>query len=201
MVSKTYKKTNKINSKHNKTKKINKNKKYIYNQSDFNSKNGFLTSVWGPLLWQYLHIMSFNYPVKPSISDKKHYKNFIINLKYVLPCKYCRDNLKNNFKKLPLLSKHMKNRFTFSKYIYELHELINKMLCKKSSLSYEDVRERYQHLRANCVLPKSFKNTTKKEKGCNKPLYGTKSKCIIKIVPSTNKTQTFEMDKNCIKEK
>ena len=33
-----------------------------------------LTSVWGPSLWQYLHTMSFNYPVKPTKEDKKNYK-------------------------------------------------------------------------------------------------------------------------------
>ena len=42
----------------------------------------------------------------------------------------------------------MKNRFTFSKYIYDLHEIVNKMLKKKSNLSYCDVRERYEHFRA-----------------------------------------------------
>ena len=28
--------------------------------------------------------------------DKKNYKNFMLNLQHVLPCKYCRMNLKNN---------------------------------------------------------------------------------------------------------
>ena len=34
----------------------------------------------------------------------------------------------------------MKSRETFSKYIYDLHELVNKMLNKKSNLSYCDVK-------------------------------------------------------------
>ena len=99
----------------------------------------------------------------------------------------------------------MQNRESFSKYIYNLHEIINKMLKKKSGLSYSDVRERYEHFRARCTEEnlKIFKfkkmQTKKKEKGCTEPLYGKKSKCIIKIVPQSTKQNTFQMDKKCIK--
>ena len=94
----------------------------------------------------------------------------------------------------------MKNRNTFSKYIYDLHELINKMLKKKSNLSYEDVRERYEHFRARCNKGKvirTIKTTKKSEKGCVDPLYGVKSKCILHIVPQQTKCETFQMNKKC----
>ena len=52
---------------------------------------------------------------------------------------------------MPLTMKHMKNRNTFSRYIYRLHRLINKMLGKQSGLTYEAVRERYEHFRARCT--------------------------------------------------
>jgi hypothetical protein len=106
----------------------------------------------------------------------------------------------------------MKNRLSFSKYIYDLHELVNKMLNKKSNLKFCDVQERYEHFRARCTeeTPKIFnyvninksknKNKSKKEgKGCTEPLYGKKSKCIIKIVPQDEKGDTFQMDKKCVK--
>merc|ERR1711959_670280 len=112
-----------------KRKKSKKNKtKKVYDKDDFESGDGMLTSVWGPSLWHYLHTMSFNYPVNPTKKDKKCYRKFIYNLKSVLPCKYCRMNLCKNLKTLPLKEKDMKNRNTFSKWVYELHELINKML-------------------------------------------------------------------------
>ena len=47
--------------------------------------------------------------------------------------------------------KTMKNRLTLSKWMYELHEEINKMLGKKSNLSYNDVRVRYEMFRARCL--------------------------------------------------
>jgi hypothetical protein len=44
---------------------------------------------------------------------------------------------------------------------------------------------------------KTLKN--KKEKGCTKPMYGKKSKCILKIVPQEEKVSSFQIDKKCIK--
>lgn len=184
----------------------NKTNKRVFHKKDFSSGDGFLTSVWGPAQWHFLHTMSFNYPVNPSPEDKKHYRDYVLNLRYVLPCKYCRINLTNNLKKKPLQMCHMANRDTFSRYIYELHETVNKMLNKKSHLSYCDVRERYEHFRSRCTeeTPKVFKfkktqTMRKKEKGCTEPLYGKKSKCVINIVPQEDKTATFNIDKKCIK--
>lgn len=192
-----------------KYKKRNNLSQSVFKGKDFSSNDGMLTSIWGPGLWHFLHTMSFNYPVKPRPIDKKKYKSFIINLKYTLPCKYCRINLVKNLKHLPLLDKHMKNRYTFSKYVYELHEHINTMLNKTSNLSYDDVRERYEHFRARCTekqfkekvfnYRKTIKNKSKKEKGCVEPLYGIKSKCILKIVPQKSKQKTFTMNKTCKK--
>ena len=183
----------------------NKTKKRVFTKKDYNSGDGFLTSVWGPAMWHYLHTMSFNYPVNPTPEEKKHYRDFIINLQYVLPCKYCRMNLTNNFKKKPLQMCDMASRDTFSRYIYELHETINKMLGKKSHLTYCQVRDRYENFRSRCTEEKgkvfTFKKTTrrKREKGCTEPLYGKKSKCIINIVPQEDNSATFKMDKKCIK--
>jgi hypothetical protein len=188
--------------------KKNKTRKKIYSKKDFKSKDGMLTSVWGPSLWHYLHTMSFNYPVNPTNVQKKYYKQFIMSLKYVLPCKYCRMNLRKNLKAVPMTDTVLKNRDNFSKWMYDLHEHINTMLKKKSGLSYEDVRERYEHFRARCsetsvdkIVEELKKIKNKKEKGCETPLYGHKAKCVIKIVPKENKEETFQMDKACIKKR
>jgi len=185
----------------------NKSKKHrIFKKGDFYSGDGFLTSIWGPPMWHFLHTMSFNYPINPTQEDKNNYRDFVLSLQHVLPCKYCRQNLKTNFKSLPLTMSEMKDRDSFSRYIYELHELVNRMLKKKSNLTYCDVRERYEHFRARCteekpVIFKYRKQTrkNKKEKGCTEPLYGKKSKCIIKIVPQETKEQTMQIDEKCIK--
>ncbi len=177
-----------------------------FTKKHYNSGDGMLTAVWGPSLWHYLHMTSFNYPVKPTSQDKKHYKDLILNMQYTLPCKYCRINLRNNFKSCPLRNSDMKNRESFSRYVYQLHETVNKMLGKNSGLTYCDVRERYEHFRARCTKKSAkkiykFKKTRKrsKESGCTEPLYGKKAKCIIKIVPQGTGGKSFQMDSACKK--
>jgi len=201
-----------------KTRKKRKTKKNkTYKKGDFKSGDGMLTSTWGPALWHTLHCISFNYPVKPTAQDKKHYRKMIMNLKFVLPCRYCRINFKKNLKSLPLRDKDMRSRNAFSRWMFKMHEHINKMLGKKSGLKYNQIRERYEHFRARCTIDVEAGDTTKiikivpryktrknkfkkeKEKGCVKPLYGKSSKCIIKIVPKDRKVKTFQIDKKCIK--
>lgn len=170
-----------------------------FTSEDYNNNNGMLTSIWGPSLWHVLHCISFNYPTCPTEDDKIRYANFLYSLKDVLPCKYCRINLPNNMKKTKFSKKVLKNRKTFSRWVYKLHEEVNKMLGKKSNLSYNNIRERYEHFRARCNPKKE--EVRKKEKGCVNPIYGVKSKCLLSIVPQSNKRQTFTMDSKCKKKR
>ena len=195
---------------HTRKHKIKTKRRYkpnVYTKKDYQSGDGMLTNVWGPSMWHYLHTMSFNYPVHPTKEQKKHYKVFMKQLIHVLPCKYCRINLKTNYKNLPLRDCDMKSRHTFSKYVYRLHELVNKMLKKSSGLSYCQVRDRYENFRARCTQKKPIlftlqkKNKSMKEKGCTEPLHGKKAKCIIKIVPQDTKCKTFQMNKQCEKKR
>jgi hypothetical protein len=174
------------------------NKKYIFSEEDYKSGDGMLTSVWGPPLWHALHTISFNYPIKPTTEQKKYYFDFYNNLQNILPCRYCRENLTKNLKELPLTMEVFKNRESLSRYVYNLHELINKMLGKDSGLSYEDVRDRYEHFRSRCIASKP---TSTIEKGCTEPLYGVKSKCVLNIVPKDGRTKSFNMDPKCVLKK
>ena len=162
-----------------------------FTKKHFNDSNGMLTTIWGPPLWHFLHTMSFNYPVNPTCEQKKQYKDFICGLTHVLPCKTCRDNLKKNLRKYPI-TPYLKNRQTFSKYIYNLHEILNRYLKKKSGLTYNAVRNRYEHFRARC-------NSTKKTHvGCAKASRSKKTKSVINIVPNS-KCKTLKIDRRCFK--
>lgn len=167
-----------------------------FQEEHFNSHDGMLTSIWGPPLWHSLHTISFNYPVNPTDEDKDNYKQFIMSLQNVLPCRYCRQNLQENLKKNhKLKKKHLKNRETFSRWMYDLHELINTQHNKVSGLSYEDVRSLYENFRARCV-PKTIKENPS---GCTDSLYGLKGKCVLKIIPKNKKeTPSFSIDNKCI---
>lgn len=178
----------------------------LFTQKDYDSNSGMLTDIWGACQWHVLHTMSFNYPTKPSSDQKRWYRAHVDNLVNVLPCGKCRKNLVANFRKLPLLQKHMESRATFSRYIYDLHELVNAMLHKPSGLSYEQVRDRYEQFRSRCTLtpnekqaPTPVHDPKKPESGCTEPLIGEKQKCVLNIVPKTKKCSTFKIDRACVR--
>lgn len=153
-----------------------------------NSNNGMSTYIWGPSFWHVLHTISFNYPINPTEKHKKDYFKYIKSLENILPCKYCRDNIKKNFKEdLPLTINVFKNRNTFSKYIYDLHELINKNLNKKSNLSFKQVKDRYESFRAQIIDP-----------SCCIEIKNPKYKCILNIVPKDEDIPSFNTNVKCI---
>ena len=168
----------------------------IFTKEDYNSPDGILTSIWGPLVWHFLHIISFNYPVKPTKQEKKHYKDYLLSLGNVLPCKYCRINFKRNLEMCGFSDSVFKNRDSFSKFIYKFHNCVNKMLSKPKFQNYSFIRDRYEVFRARCIndTPLIPKNS---EKGCLTPLYGLQSKSIISIVPKSSRKEGFRMDPRC----
>lgn len=169
--------------------------KYTFKERDYNSNDGMMTSVWGPAMWHTLHTISFNYPVKPSKEHKEYYYNYFKSLKNILPCKYCRINYKKNLKESGFKKTVFKNRDSLSRWVFKLHESVNKNLNKKSGLTYREVRERYEHFRSRCVSKP--KKEVKKEKGCVEPLYGVKSKCVLNVIPKNNKQKSFSIDPKC----
>lgn len=173
-----------------KTRKKNKVSKKRFTRRQYNSKEGMLTSIWGPSLWHFLHVISFNYPIHPTNNDKIRYYKFMKQLQYILPCKYCRENYKKNMVDCNFSKSVFHSRESFSRYVYLLHEHINKMLGKESNLSYNDVRDRYEHFRSRCN-----NNKINIEKGCIDPLHGIKPKCILHVMDSKRKYPSFKIDK------
>ena len=187
-------KDTKSTKKNKKPNKKSKKSKYVFTQEDYNSDNGMMTYIWGPSLWHSLHTMSFNYPVKPTDKQKKEYLEFFKSLKNVLPCKYCRQNYIENIKVIKLNKSTMKNRNTLSRWLYNLHNHINKQLGKNINITYEEVRDRYESFRSRCSLTdkKTTSSKKSKEKGCLEPISGIKTKCILKIVPKDKKCDTIQ---------
>jgi hypothetical protein len=155
-----------------------------------------LTTVWGPLIWTFLHIISFNYPVRPTRDDKNNYYNFMYYLGKVLPCRHCRDNYLKNLKATGYGKHVFESRATLSKYIYKLHCCVNKMLGKETNIKYSEARDMFELFRARCL--DDVPSIPRKELGCTRPMSGkTKTKCSIRIVPAAMPCHTLHVDKRC----
>jgi len=140
---------------------------------DFNSPDGMISSTWGPAIWHFLHTVSFNYPVSPTQKQKKEYTQLILTVGKTLPCKYCRDNFTQNIHDVPITAYALQNRNTFSRWVYRFHNHINKMLGKPVTVSYNEVRDKYNRFRANCSSKKG------KKKECSSSKYTQKCTIIM----------------------
>ncbi|NIO44363.1 MAG: hypothetical protein GTN36_02305, partial [Candidatus Aenigmarchaeota archaeon] len=130
------------------------------------ANNGLITKIWGPPAWEFLHCITFGYPLEPTEEQKKKYKQFFINIGDVLPCKYCRESYKNFIStgNSVLSDEVMKDRESFTRWFYNVHERVNEKLDVDYGVTYEDIVNKYESYRAKCS------KTKKKEKGCITPL-------------------------------
>ena len=109
-----------------------------------------------------------------------------------------------NMKSAGFNDKCMESRDSFSKFLYRLHNCVNKMLGKNIKISYEEVRDNYENFRSRCSEKEAveyIKKKEEKEKGCVGSLYGKKAKCVINIVPKSSRKNTFNINKKCFAQK
>lgn len=130
-----------------------------------NANNGLVTKIWGPPAWTFLHSVTFGYPVEPTEEHKEKYKQFFELAGEVLPCKYCRESYKEFLQSgcTKFDDAKLENRESLTRWMYDIHESVNKKLGIEYGISYEDTVKRYESYRAKCS--KSIK-----EKGCIMPL-------------------------------
>lgn len=168
-----------------------------FTENMFDSNDGMLTSVWGPAMWHVLHTISFNYPVHPTSEHKIQYLHFVRSIGDVLPCIHCRNNFRKNLEDVRFGKSCFKDRKHFSRFVFDLHNQVNRMLGKPEESSFRKVRERYEHFRSRCVGDIQTSAPIAHEDGCIEPMYGKKSRCLIRIVPKSSKHKTFAVDKGC----
>ena len=117
----------------------------IIDNNNINNKgNGLLPLIWGPHLWKILHCMTFAYPINPTREDKENYKNFFIYLQYTIPCKSCGKSYGEFIKNGPLelTEEVLKNRETLTRWMYDLHNAINKKLGTNYCVSFEENKKK-----------------------------------------------------------
>jgi len=87
-------------------------------------------NIWGPHLWQALHMISIGYPNEPTDEQKQHYKTFFENFYQVIPCTICSNNYKKNLRELPITEDTIKNRQNLANWLINIHNIVNKELGK-----------------------------------------------------------------------
>lgn len=117
------------------------------------TNNGLLPSCWGPAMWHSLASIAFTY--KPNEKTMLDYYDFFSNLGNILPCEKCSIHYKENFIKLEDSLKISLRQNALApnglfKWVYDLHNLVNKQLNKPNGPTYDEVVKKYENYRANC---------------------------------------------------
>ena len=144
--------------------------------------NGMQTRVWGPAGWIFLHCIAQNYPLLPTPEQKQNYLQFFKGVGNVLPCRYCRESYQEFITQPNTILNDlvMTNRQTFTKWLYRIHNKVNKKLSIDCNLTFNQVTEKYESFRSKCT--KSPEIIEKAKKGCTDPLKGYRKKCEVKII-------------------
>ena len=96
-----------------------------------------LPEIWGKYGWDFIHLVTVDYPLNPTDNDKQHYYQFFQNLQYILPCEKCRKQLSQHLINHPLTTSALASRDTLVKWTIDLHNIVNRSI-GKPVLSYTD---------------------------------------------------------------
>ncbi len=98
--------------------------------------------LWGPHLWKYLHYLTLSYPDNPTQETQMLYKEFLLNLYNFIPCEKCRLNYQRHLIELPLTEDIIKSRNKLIRWVFDIHNIVNKETGKKQLL-FEDFIKLY----------------------------------------------------------
>lgn len=110
----------------------------IRNTTDMTYPSRF-TEFFGPNLWKVMHAISFTYPDDPTEEQAQQYKDFFLSLAPVIPCPGCGIHYKKYLDEHPI---QLTNTESLSKWVYNLHDTVNKRN-NKPSPSYEEIKKDY----------------------------------------------------------
>jgi len=140
---------------------------------------GFNTYYWGPRLWEVLHVISFDYPIKPTLKEKEDMKNFLLGLRNVLPCIYCRKNYARNINEMPI---KLNCRKDLVLWLIDLHNEVNGKEGKRH-YTYEEVLKEYEKkLGKQILLTGNDNSILKLGKTCDKHCWNMVNISIIIII-------------------
>lgn len=110
--------------------------------------SGIDPSSWGPLLWDILHWITFNY----TEMNAQLMQIFLVNVPNLLACKKCKENYLEHIHTFP---PDFRSKDKFSRWFVKIHNQTNKTLGKKI-VNYSKVKPRYTRETSSQRVKQSF---------------------------------------------
>ena len=113
--------------------------------------------TWGSSFWITAHTVAAGYPKTPTSEEQNKFKEYFDTFEYILPCQECRENWKLVLEQRPLTEAALANRITLSRWVLDVHNLVNEKLGKKP-YNWKYVTHRFQGIEE--TQPKIVKKIT-----------------------------------------
>lgn len=106
--------------------------------------NGFSPEIWGPGMWQAMHMIAATCPERPTPEQSRHYYAFFSSLANVLPCRGCREEYAEMIRTGPLslTARVVSGRLPLFAWTVAVHDAVNARLGKPRG---PDWRAWYRH--------------------------------------------------------
>ena len=105
---------------------------------------GMAPSVWGPVFWTTMHIVTLGYSPNPTKEEKEAVIQFFRSLEFVIPCPICRAHYSKFLKDDPV-ENHVGSRDALIKWLFDVHNNVNMQL-NKPTLTWEQYIEQIKKL-------------------------------------------------------
>jgi hypothetical protein len=104
-------------------------------------------SAWGPVAWDFLHTVTFGYPEKPTNEQKQSAVAMFRSLQDLLPCSVCQNHFRGILARFPI-ENHIHSRDALSKWLYTVHNIVNRDLKKTIQIPFHEVERKYNTRRS-----------------------------------------------------
>ena len=94
---------------------------------------GMRPSVWGPILWNTMHIISLGYPEEPDNTTQQAAASFYRSLSSLIPCPICREHYTKLIRVIPPATE---SKDALIKWVFTIHNQVNNEL-GKAEISYD----------------------------------------------------------------
>lgn len=98
----------------------------------------FEPDVWGPHYWFFLHTVAMTYPEHPNAVTKRKYYDLIQNMPLFIPRSDIGDKFGGILINYPV-TPYLDNRDSFVRWVWFIHNKINKTLDKEQISLYESL--------------------------------------------------------------
>jgi hypothetical protein len=112
--------------------------------------NGFSPDIWGPGMWQAMHMIAATMPEHPTPEQSRHYYTFFSSLANVLPCPGCRAHYSEMIGPggiLPLTTRVVSSRINLFKWTVAVHDAVNARVGKPHGTRWQTWYRHYDSAR------------------------------------------------------